>query len=86
MSAVDHKSLPDGAMAVESPKNETEKGRIGCHNRRPVEQFPPYIAQDGWKDGKRREVVVKTSWNPMGCGHSERASDDRCGDCHWRHA
>lgn len=63
------------------------KDRYGCFDRPPVDKTPPYIAQDGWIDGKRKEVVVRTQWDGEGCkaDRSARVEDPKCAGCHWRY-
>jgi hypothetical protein len=57
-----------------------------CINRPATDKFGSYPAQDGWEDGKPRIVMVRTPWEKMGCGYSERASDEGCGNCRWRYS
>lgn len=57
-----------------------------CINRPATDEFPPVAAQDGWEDGKPRIVMVQTPWEKMGCGYSERASDEGCAGCKWRYS
>jgi hypothetical protein len=70
---------------VEQPLNNLAVDhKHDCINRPATDKFGSYPAQDGWEDGKPRIVMVRTPWEKMGCGYSERVSDEGCAGCKWR--
>lgn len=70
-------------IAKLSDKNTVDR-KYDCQNRPAPHKAPPLPVQIGWKDGKRVMHMHRTEWNPIPCGHTERASDARCSGCHWR--
>ncbi len=60
-------------------------GRYGCWNRTKRPGKTVVIAPDGYpEDGRRKTRAVVTHWESIACGHSERASDERCVGRMWR--